>query len=160
MPASPSHRHSEHSELTLCYNSSSKYLQNHSLTQQYFIKVIGNGASRMEGAEDVAEDVTEDYLHCLMYEENIIYIYLLERSNLWSFAPAHFFLEVFQWDTGRGWTWRGRLLAKVSVSACQVFGFEYPSLCNSLLFCENIFHFMINRIYLIYFWFYFLNLKI
>lgn len=57
-------------------------MQNHSLTQQYFIKVIGNGASRMEGAEDVAEDVTEDYLHCLMYEENIIYIYLLERSNL------------------------------------------------------------------------------
>lgn len=77
--------------------------------------------------------------------------------KLW---PCSFFLEVFQWDMGRSWTWRSRLLPKVAVSECLDFGFDYHSLCNSPLFCGNIFYVMIIQIYLIYFWFYFLNFKI
>lgn len=52
-------------------------LQNHSFTQQYFIKVIVNYSLQKEGDEDV----TEDCHNFLMYKENITKIYLLERSR-------------------------------------------------------------------------------
>lgn len=53
-------------------------LQNHSFTQQYFIRVIVNYASQKERAEDV----TEDCHHLLMYKESISNVYSPERSKL------------------------------------------------------------------------------
>lgn len=103
-----------------------KNMQNHLLPQKHFIEIAVYYVSQKESAEDV----TENYHHFLIHQENITHIYIFCEDGNYEYLNLFFFLGACQWGIAGCWNWSDIFLSKVAANGCQVSVFGHHSLTS------------------------------